>query len=395
MNKKTLIAGAFSILLILILPSLASGIGVSPTTLNYENVMKNASNQKQVMLFNTEDTDKYYEIYASGNTSGWFSFSEKEFKVSPGSNKPIVVTVTPPADIPNGIYEGIIYIKEITNVTGGEGASVGIAPAVGVKTIMNITGKELISGIVHKISAEDDEIGKPIKFLIRYSNTGNVKSGPKIIIKISKDGEQIDTIEKEITLFAGENKDILIEWETLKREAGDYAANVEVFLNDEKLAEERIVFKILPEGALTKNLTVINVNAPETVNIGKPAKIEVVVKNTGAGSVNAKLTGEVYLDNELVDTISGDSVRVYQGQTGTLVAYFKSENPGSYFIKGDVLYEGKSIKLDDVDITVKEEKKGGEKSPSAPLISLTGIIIIIAAVAILILVIFIFRKFNK
>ena len=400
MDKKILISGVFSILLILILSSFALGIGVSPTTLNYENVMKGAPNQKQIMLFNAENTEKYYEIYSSGNTSEWFSFSEKNFKMSPKSSKPIIVTVTPPFDTPNGIYEDLIYIKEITNVTGGEGASVGIVPAVGVKIIMNITEEEVISGIVHKISAENNEIGRSIQFLIRYSNTGNVRSGPKIIIKISKGRENADTIEKEITVSAGQNKNILIEWETLNQEVGDYAANVEVFLNNKKIADKRILFKILPEGALTKNAAVMGINAPNTVVVGKPAKIEVDIKNTGTGDINAKITGEVYLNNELVNTVNGENVWVYQGQIGTLAAYFKSESSGTYFIKGNVLYEGKSIKLNDIIITVKEEMKGVEEdvkskeSSSAPFVSLTEIILIIAAVVILILAIFIFRKFK-
>ena len=398
MDKKILIRGAFSILLILILSSFTWGIGVSPTALNYENVMKGAPNQKQIMLFNTEDTEKYYEIYSGGNTSEWFSFSEKNFSISPKSSKPIIVTVTPPFDIPNGVYEDIIYIKEVTNFKGGEGASVGIAPAVGVKTIMNISEKEIISGIVHKISAENNEIGEPIQFLIRYSNTGNVKSAPEIIINISKGRENMDTIEKEVAVSAGQNKDILIEWETLNQEAGDYVANIGVFLDNSQTKSEGIVFKILPKGALTKSAEVTELNAPNAVGIGKTAKIEVKIKNTGTGEINAKITGEIYLNDELVGTVNGDNVLVYQGQTGTLAAYFKPEKQGDYLIKSSVMYEGKSINLDDIIITVKEEMNSGgikgSESSSAPFISLTGIILIIAAVVILILAVLILKKFK-
>ena len=219
-----------------------------------------------------------------------------------------------------------------------------------------------------------------------------MRSGPKIIIKISKGRENADTIEKEITLSVGQNKDILIEWETLNQEVGDYVANVEVWLDNKKLADERVLFKILPEGALTKNATVISVNALKTIEVGKPAKIEAKVKNAGAGSINAKIMGEVYLNNELVDTVNGENVMISQDQTGTLVEYFKPEQSGIYIIKGYVLYEGKSIKLGDIIITAKDEIKGGE-GLSATSISLTGIIII-ASVIILILAVFIFRKFK-
>ncbi|ODS37906.1 MAG: hypothetical protein A7315_13050 [Candidatus Altiarchaeales archaeon WOR_SM1_79] len=377
----------------------AASVAVSPTTLNYEKTLKGAQNQKQFVVFNTENKEANYEIYAKGNISDWFSFSETIIKIPPKEKAKIVVTVTPPSDIPNGIYEDVIYIKEITNVTGGAGASVGISPAAGIKTTINIVEDEIIAGVVHRISAENNEIGEPIKFLIKFSNTGNVRAAPKITIKITRGRENMETIEKEVTVFAGQNKDIAAEWETLNREVGEYAAYVEVLLNDKKLADERIVFKILPEGALTKNAVIISVNSPGEVESGNPAKIEVVVKNTGAGSINAKITGEVYLDNELVDTLNGENFLIYQGQTGTPAAYFKSEDAGVYLIKGNVLYEGKSIKMDDITITVKSAKEEKEvkveESSSQPVsISPAVIIIIITAVLILILAVFIFRRFK-
>lgn len=383
MRKKVLIAsGLICMCLLAIAPSAyTAGIGVSPPTLSYEKVLKGGTAQEQFTIFNSADADVYYEIRVEGND--WLSFEPiSPVKVPAKGSVRVSAIVNPPGDTANGVYNCTIYVEPSkVNVTGEEGAVMGILPAIGITTSIEITGEQILSGNVYRISVENNEIGKPIRFKIGFANTGNVRAEPKLDIVILKDEKIIDTLKKTDEIIPGEAKEITAEW--IGKDIGEYGSNVKVTLNGELLSEKDLKFNVLERGALTCKGEIVDVKTPNEVSVGMPAKIEVGFKNTGSVALEAKIKGDVILNRELVEVIESEPVLIYVGETETLTAYLNPEKPGDYLIDGDVIYEGKKVEISQITISVKSAEASGM---NLNIIMFSGLALLAAMILIVIFV---------
>ena len=73
---------------------------------------------------------------------------------------------------------------------------------------------------------------KLVKFIIGFTNTGNVLVAPVASIKITKDGSEVDSFRKILeSVKPGANRDLFVEWQTKKQELGKYTADVSVDLD--------------------------------------------------------------------------------------------------------------------------------------------------------------------
>ena len=380
MHKKTLIGLVVICMCLSVAPSAyAVGVGVSPATLSYEKVLKGGSAQEQFTISSSADADVYYTIRVEGND--WFSFEPTPpVKVPANGRTRVSAIVSPPADTPTGVYNCTIYVEPgEVNVTKGEGAVMGIFPALGLRTSIEITGEQVLAGNVYRIYVEDNEIGKPVRFKISFSNTGNVRAEPEIDIEILKEEAVIDTLKKSDEVIPGGAKEIIAEW--TGNELGEYNANVRVLLNGDLLSQRDLKFEVLERGALTCMGVVVDVKAPAEVNVSMPVKIEVGFKNTGVVALEAKIKGDVQFNNKLVEVIESDPVLIEVGDTETLTAYFAQDKPGEYLIDGDVVYEGKKAEISPITISVKSEEAGKKRIPV-----FSGLALVVAIILILIFV---------
>lgn len=388
MHKKILVAsGLICVCLLAIAPSAcAAGIGVSPPTLSYEKVLKGGTAQEQFTIFNSADADVYYDVRVEGND--WFSFEPSSpVKVPAKGSVRVNAIVNPPGDTANGVYNCTVYVEPSeVNVTEGEGAVMGILPAIGITTSIEVTGEQILAGNVYKISVENNEIGKPIRFKIGFANTGNVRAEPKIDIDILKDTKAIETLKKSDEIIPGAAKEITVEWSG--KDIGDYTAKVNVILDGKLLSEKDLKFKVLERGALTCKGEIVEIKAPKEVSGGKPAKIEVGFKNTGSIALEAKIKGDVILNRELVKVIESEPVLIEVGETALLTAYLNPEEPGDYLIDGDVIYEGKKAAMNQITISVKSAEASGM---SMNIILFSGLALIVA----MILIFVIKKRFKK
>ena len=388
MHKKILVAsGLICVCLLAIAPSAcAAGIGVSPPTLSYEKVLKGGTAQEQFTIFNSADAEVFYDIRVEG--SDWFSFvPNPPVKVPAKGSVKVNAIVNPPGDTANGVYNCTVYVEPSeVNVTEGEGAVMGILPAIGITTSIEITGEQILDGNVYKISVENNEIGKPIRFKIGFANTGNVRAEPKIDIDILKEEKAIDTLKKSDEIIPGEAKEIAVEW--TGKDVGEYGSNVKVTLNGGLLSERSFKFDVLERGALTCKGEIVDVKAPKEVSVDMPAKIEVGFKNTGSVALEAKVKGDVILNRELVEVMESEPVLIDVGKTETLTAYLNPEKPGDYLIDGDVIYEGKKAKMNRITISVKSAEASGM---NMNLIMFSGLVLIAAGILIFVIK----RRFKK
>jgi len=387
MDKKVLVASGLICLCLLALTSSASaaGIGVSPPTLRYEKVLKGNTAQEQFTIFNSADADVYYDIRIEGND--WFSFEpDSPVKVPAKGSVRVNAIVNPPGDTANGVYNCTIYVEPAgANVTAGEGAVMGILPAIGLTTSIEITGEQILAGNVYKISVESNEIDKPIRFKIGFANTGNVKAKPETSINILKDARIVEKLIRSDEIIPGASKEITAEW--IGEDVGEYGSNVKVTVNGELLSERGLKFDVLERGALRCKGEIVEIKVPNEVSVGMPAKIEVGFKNTGSIALEAKIKGDVIHNRELVEVMESEPVLIDVGKTATLTAYINPAEPGDYLVDGDVIYEGKKVEMNQITISVKSAEASG-MNMNISLFS--GLVLIAAGI-----LIFVIKRFKK
>ena len=123
-------------------------------------------------------------------------------------------------------------------------------------------------------------------------------------------------------------------------------------LDGKVLAEKDLLFEILPLGTLSRSGEIKEVVIDGTTIVKFTSKVIATFENTGQIDTMAKFTGEVYLDGNLVQTITSDELLVKRGKQEVLTAYFTPEKPGKYTIKVQVNYEGKKSDVKEVNLDI-------------------------------------------
>ena len=400
MKKKrvrvTSIGIVVAFILCLLSPTaLAMGIAVAPSSMEITDAMRGGELQRMLTVFNPGDEVSGYTFNVTGEAGSWISFYEESDPLTPiekvtipgnGSAK-ILLKFDIPAEAPNRKHEATIFVATATaqEDEGSSGQAIKLGAPVDV-TIM-VTGTQILTGTVKSITIIETEVNYPLRIKVEFQNTGNVVAKPKIEVKIAKNGTMIDKFtHSETEVKVGSKELIPVEWDTTGKETGDYEANVTVSLGEEVLASKELQFKLLPVGTLSRQGNLTDLSYAGKPLVGKTLKILATFINTGEIETKAKFIGEVYVDGDLVDTISSEELLVPLIGSGTMTAYLKIENPGSYAIKGHAVYEGKITGTKELSFDVGAEDVGAESTPTPtpksriPGFGASGVIIAIASV---------------
>jgi hypothetical protein len=118
--------------------ALASGIGVTPGSLNLEAYPLMKASESMVVI-NTSGEEGLCQVYVEGEVREWFSISPEEFTLEPGDSQAVEIAVTPPLRA-RGDYEATICavsLRPASELKVGCGVkvpfhvSVGLAPPIG------------------------------------------------------------------------------------------------------------------------------------------------------------------------------------------------------------------------------------------------------------------------
>jgi hypothetical protein len=369
--------------------AVSAGIGASPSKLEYKNVLRGGSLQKTFTLFNTNDVETTYDISVPDEFRDWFTFyPSNSITVPANSNIEITAEVNVPESASNGVYETLVSIKPLEETSEGE-SNLGIIAGVGLKTTISVTGEQILSGNVKSVIVNDNEIGSPIRFIIRFSNTGNVDASPEIRISVFKGSDSVDTVNQVSNpIIPGSTEDVMVSWDTTNQNVGNYSALVEVYLND-LLTERTVDFQILEIGKITKTGEIVSVTMPQEVNLGNTLKIEADFKNTGKAIIQAKMSCEIYRGNELTGTTDSDPVLIGIVETKTITSYFKPESAGAYSADCEISYEGRSAEMEPMSFNVISGGITGQFLVSEFILPVASIIIVT------IVVVLIIRRYRK
>ena len=343
----------------------AIGLGIAPASITISDAFKGGTYERTITVFNTGDETGTFKLTAEGECADWISFYKPdepdtpitEVTVSGKGKASVLVKFDIPADIANANYTATIYAQSIPENKGVEGAVAHAVIRIPSKVVIQVTGTQILKGTVKSITTADTEINYPLKLKVVFQNEGNVIAKPKIAVTITKTGEGgvIDRfVYEETGIKPGKEGVITVFWNTTGRDTGDYIANVTVSLGeeDELLATKDLHFKILPLGSLTRRgvLHGLTIEGKPLVNI--VIKLVANFENTGEIDTIAKFKGEIYHEGNLLDVLESDEMFVEAGETANLVSYYKILEPGSYTIRGRVLYSGKETEEKEVSFSV-------------------------------------------
>jgi len=258
-NKTTLFL-PLSLLLIFMVFLRVEAIGMITDPIVVENGIRGESFIKSVTVFNTGDDVAFYSLNQDGSVGGWITFFEmenleeeiKEVSVSPKEYKEVVAKINIPEDAPNGVYEGVILIREVNKDGEKKEGEVSITKMVSNRVVVGVSDNEIKSLTADFIPEKYDiPLGDPLLVRAFYKNTGNVSLTPDLQVKIIKeDGNTVFNaifpyLENEERILPGERKEMnSFNWKTAGEERGFYRAQMTVLSDGEVLDEESFSFNL-------------------------------------------------------------------------------------------------------------------------------------------------------
>ena len=375
--------------------SASIGIGVAPANFTIADALKGGTYEQTIKVFNTGDEAGTFTLSAEGDAAAWISFHNEsapdipvaELTIPGKGNAPVLVKITIPNEIANADYTATIYAQSVPKMEESGGAVAHAIVRIPANVLIQVTGTQILKGTVKSITVADTEIDYPLKIKVEFQNEGNVIAKPAIDVTLTKNGALVDQFVHDDTgIKPGAEGVITVLWNTTGRATGEYLAAVNVSLGDEQLAAQTLPFKVLPFGALTRRgeLRLLITEGEPLVNI--VVKFIAQFENTGEIDTMAKFKGELYREGQLLEVLESDERFIETGETGELATYYKIQEPGTYTLKGRVLYSGKETAEKDISFEVPEVEAQGQPSTTASApgfgdnLMLIAIVVLIAIV---------------
>jgi len=382
-------------------PASAVGIGIGPSDVQINNVLRGTSVERSLTLFNLGDAESLVNLTNQGTAASWVTLYDPDAKntpitsvtMKPRQNLPLIMRFTVPSDTANGVYTTTIHAK----ITPPQTAKIDVGVSAimeAVSTItLNVTGTQNASGDVEYIIVDNSEVNFPLPIHVLFRNTGNVAISPQIDATISGKTGSIETISYAGTpVSAGKADDIIVRWTKTAIDPGNYTADVKVSIGGAQIARKTIPFILAPAGTLSRqgNLTDLTYDGnlvPDTM-----IKIIGTFENTGKIETRAKMIGEVYRDNALTDTFTSEELSVPVNDQADLTYYLKIVTPGLYKVKAYVLYEGKKTDTRELAFTIGGTSATGEKVSEKTGLTIPLLPVVTISAILCSLVLFVFRK---
>ncbi len=326
----------------------AGSFAAGPGTIEYENLLKSGYAEAEIYANNPEDVPVDVELSAGGQVATWLSFYPASLRLGPHETGKAIAIIRPPWDAANGQYNGTIMLVSRPDHERTHDVQYGmnIETAIVLWVSAEIIGEQIIDYSVSDVSVKSIEVGSATPLTFSGRNNGNVRVIPMITAEIYDANRSVLVLSKHLTAesvmpTAKKTETIYISTEDFPE--GQYWANISFLIFDMIVDTKMITFDILEEGALTLSGELIQVmTSKQWANPGDIVRIDAVFKNTGQRSAKAKFKGEIYLDDDLVDTLESDEMLVGIGDTVNLSTYYTPEVSGRYAVDGIVYYSGKS-----------------------------------------------------
>ncbi len=327
------------------MPAVQAGIGITPTSVTFEKVLRDGYAETTFIVTTSIDNDIPIYVRKYGDIQNWLHFPTMDSAGVVGYvrlDKPLIVSVVamPPGDVGIGDYTGHIIIE--SGALGSVGETIGSSIVVSLLSWTNveITGEEIRSCQAGGIRIPETETNRPLEVSLVVKNSGNVRLYPEVEIDIWDQFEHelllSETLTSEMVLptTKGEQRFYLDHG----LQPGQYWALVTV---PECGMSELLTFDILPPGGVVDRGTLNSILSTVWALVGEIVPVTAVFTNTGERSVTAQFKGSALLNGKVVKLLESEEALVEPGESVELLMYFTPEEPGIYELVGRVHYNGK------------------------------------------------------
>ncbi len=320
----------------------AANIGVSPASLDFNNVLRGGYAEDHIFVSASVKGGIDVDVEPIGEIKDWINVSESFFKVEEGVPYDLGIYILPPADTPNGNYSGFLRVKTGIFQQGKENHLTGqVLSSIDLKIDVEIIDEEIINCGILNANIEAIEEGYASFLNMNLRNKGNIWISPDVLVDVwDRDQTEIvysDTYRFDRILPTHEGSS-LFEIDSRGFEVGQYFVEISV---PKCLSEKFISFDVLEEGSLRANGIFTSLLSRGEGMVGEVVPLEASFKNVGEKSVSARFVGDILFENKIIETIETEKIEVPVGAVDRFSLRFVPEKQGKYLVKGQVYYDGK------------------------------------------------------
>ncbi|MBU0646661.1 hypothetical protein KJ611_04320 [Patescibacteria group bacterium] len=342
-------------LTVLLVPSMVSavGLGISPSVVEVDTLVRGMQFEKEVMLSRSEASEALsFAVKGEGDIAQWVSteFGDS-FTIPAGQQRfPVTVYVKVPEDAANGEYSGNVrFNAQPGEAREGSGNDVAVLVSAVLQLSLTVTGEQVMDYDVAALEIPALEEGWPLQLVMKIDNQGNVAALPSKVeiefwdkFKETKiDSTVIGDLSDAEPVGSFSEGEVIVSVEH-GLEIGQYWAMVKVYEGTEMIYEDEVIFDVVALGSIDKNAELKNVR----LSNNKPAEGELVevfadVANVDAGHFVGKLMVKVMRDGKLDQMIEGEQFTLPAGSERTVSVILTPEKIGQYELDVFVAYAGK------------------------------------------------------
>lgn len=128
-----------AIILLIMIPALATSVGISPENVNI-NLTQGQEYKISFIAVNSGNETTQYKITSDGDISPWIKFRATNVTMHKQEAVITSANVTIPTNLPDGIYKGNILLKSVlVQSTSGSSVSVQVNLPITIKVESNAT----------------------------------------------------------------------------------------------------------------------------------------------------------------------------------------------------------------------------------------------------------------
>ncbi|MFC2134932.1 hypothetical protein ACFLTH_09965 [Bacteroidota bacterium] len=376
------------ILMLFLLVTFTSAIGVSPGSVYFYNTARGGYAEQEVLIseLSIEDLLLNYEVTGVD----WIEVEFENDYVSFNNPVKAIIKINVPEDAGNGNYSAKIRLAGTPKSVIQQGKTSSIVMGVSIDIFIQVIGDEIVSCIVGGVNVRTAEKNFPLEIATSIKNTGNVRIMPDVKITVFDQNQEETLLTKEYSANEVLPTTTIQSVKQLDNnlKVGQYWAEISVPVCGYEAIK---TFDVVEKGEIVDSGELVRIETQQQINSDTITPIKALFKNTGQRTVTAKFKGEIIRNGKIVEIIESDSVDIIPGGVELFEIFYQPTLSGIYEVKGKVIYNNKLSY--EKQTTMEVQEITGEIK--APLKTNLQKIIIFMIIIVIVLLLIIIRKKKK
>ncbi len=245
-----------------LLPQAAHAFGVSPATIQVDNLLP-GSKTKQVLSVSHTDIlqSSIFDVAVNGTGGVYIELLSKEATIPAGQQRiDFPFTIVIPEAVTSGSYNAdISFIVRTPTQEKDSGSGLTLRQGVVVSVGFSVTQEQQSTFTIRDTGFEVTNTKEPVNFYYRLVNDGNISSGPDraviVLTPVGQTGEKKEVSVQNLPLVEPKQTEMVRTHLFDSLSAGRYAVHISFFSGDTLVLEEQgKQFLVIspPDGALSK-----------------------------------------------------------------------------------------------------------------------------------------------